>query len=136
MLARVLYWGGVGSAAVLVVGLLLLISAGGDSATLAEQLRRPTAIGVAPPGLGEILVAAAHGQATAVVMLGIVLLIATPVIRVIVSVIHFVRQRDQEFTTIGAIVLILLVIGFLVARSSAARSPRSGMERPAVRLTL
>lgn len=47
---------------------------------------------------------------------GILLLIATPVCRVIFGVAGFALQRDQIYTNVSAIVLIALLMSFLVRR--------------------
>lgn len=55
-------------------------------------------------------VAARRGQAIA--MLGILLLIATPVARVAVSIAIFVVERDRLYVAITSIVLLLLLLSF------------------------
>ena len=56
-----------------------------------------------------ILVAAWHLEARAVVQLGLLLLIATPVARVAFSLVAFLLQRDRLYVLITAIVLGLLL---------------------------
>jgi len=57
-----------------------------------------------------------HSQGRAIVMAGILLLIATPVLRVAVSVLAFVYQRDRTFVVITSVVLALLLTSFLLGR--------------------
>ena len=52
-----------------------------------------------------------------VTVLGLLLLIATPVLRVAVSVCVFAAQRDRAFTAITSLVLLLLVISFLLGKA-------------------
>ena len=47
----------------------------------------------------------------AVLMLGIFLLILTPVLRVVVSIYAFAKEGDRLYVTITTIVLIILIIG-------------------------
>jgi len=47
-----------------------------------------------------------------VVALGLLLLIATPVLRVAVSIVAFVQQGDRLFTLITAVVLGILLLSF------------------------
>lgn len=47
----------------------------------------------------------------AIIQLGIVLLIATPVARVALSLLGFFRQRDRTYMVITTIVLIILLLG-------------------------
>lgn len=49
------------------------------------------------------------GQAAAIVQLGLVLLIATPVARVAMSLVAFVLQRDRVYVLVTSIVLALLI---------------------------
>ena len=60
-----------------------------------------------------------HGQGRAIVMVGLLLLIATPVVRVAVSVLAFVYQRDRVFVTITTVVLALLLTSFVLGRGGA-----------------
>jgi uncharacterized membrane protein len=46
-----------------------------------------------------------------IVQLGIVLLIATPVARVALSLLGFVRQRDRTYVVVTTIVLVILLFG-------------------------
>jgi len=52
----------------------------------------------------------------AIVTLGILLLIATPVIRVGVSIFAFIYQRDRLYTLITAIVFCLLLLSFVLGK--------------------
>ena len=58
-----------------------------------------------------------HSQGRAFVMLGLLLLIATPVLRVAVSVLAFVYQRDRLFVVITSIVLALLLTSFVLGKA-------------------
>lgn len=57
-----------------------------------------------------------HSQGRAIVMAGLLLLIATPVLRVAISVLAFVYQRDRTFVVITSVVLTLLVTSFVLGR--------------------
>lgn len=48
----------------------------------------------------------------AVVSVGLLLLIATPILRVAVSVLIFIRQRDRVFSLITLLVLLVLLLSF------------------------
>jgi uncharacterized membrane protein len=52
----------------------------------------------------------------AIVTLGILLLIATPVIRVGVSIFAFIYQRDRLYTLITAAVFCLLLLSFVLGK--------------------
>lgn len=55
-----------------------------------------------------ILVEAAAGSGRGLIQLGLLVLIATPVARVLCSVVGFARERDWRYVTITFIVLVLL----------------------------
>jgi uncharacterized membrane protein len=61
----------------------------------------------------SILYGAAQLHATAVIELGLLVLILTPIARVAMTVVLFARQYDRTFVAITVVVLLILVIGFL-----------------------
>src|SRR3989442_12173463 len=62
-------------------------------------------------GAGLVLTLIGGGEAIANVLLptGIVVLLATPVARVLVSIVGYAQQRDWKFTLLTAIVLVELL---------------------------
>lgn len=67
------------------------------------ELRHPAAL---LRGIG-------HGDAAAIVDLGILLLIATPICRVIFAVVGFAIERDRLYVAISLTVLAVLLFGML-----------------------
>jgi uncharacterized membrane protein len=63
--------------------------------------------------LTQIVAGALHGDAQAVIQLGLLLLIATPVARVVFSVFAFAVERDFLYDGISAIVLCVLFYSIL-----------------------
>jgi uncharacterized membrane protein len=59
--------------------------------------------------LDGIFHGAVGGQALAVIQLGILVLIATPVARVLFSMLGFALERDWMYVGVTAIVLVLLL---------------------------
>lgn len=55
----------------------------------------------------------------AIMVLGLMLLVATPVLRVAVSVIAFGLERDMRYVIITLIVLAILITSFLLGRGGA-----------------
>jgi uncharacterized membrane protein len=51
----------------------------------------------------------ARFDASSVIQLGILLLIATPVVRVVFCVVGFARQRDRLYVAVSALVLAILI---------------------------
>jgi uncharacterized membrane protein len=62
----------------------------------------------------DVVVGLAHLRGQALVTLGLLVLIATPVVRVAVSIVGFAYQRDRAFVAITALVLGLLVASFVL----------------------
>jgi uncharacterized membrane protein len=78
-------------------------------------LRRLTTPGAAfPHSLREVLSGVRAWRGQAIVMVGLLLLIATPVVRVAVSIIGFAFQHDYGYVVITSIVLALLVLSFVI----------------------
>jgi uncharacterized membrane protein len=69
-----------------------------------------------PHTLTTVIRGLEHGQGRAIVMAGLLLLIATPVMRVAFSVLAFVYQHDRVFVVITTIVLTLLLVSFFLGR--------------------
>ncbi len=59
--------------------------------------------------VGAIVAAARTGQATAIIQLGILLLIGTPIARVLFSLVSFALQRDRLYVGTTLIVLTVLL---------------------------
>jgi uncharacterized membrane protein len=56
-----------------------------------------------------------HGQA--VVMVGLLVLIATPILRVAFSCLIFLKERDRAFVAVTVTVLALLLLSFALGRA-------------------
>lgn len=86
----------------------------GDQATL-EEIIGPSARFPHTPGAVASGVIDLRGEA--IVALGLLVLMATPVLRVAVSVAAFAYQGDRVFVGITSIVLVLLVVSFALGRA-------------------
>ncbi len=60
-----------------------------------------------------ILHAAASGDCLGIVQLGLLLLIATPVLRVGLALVGFGLERDRTYVTVTAIVLAILIVSLI-----------------------
>jgi uncharacterized membrane protein len=58
-------------------------------------------------------------QPEAVIFLGLIILIATPVIRVAISIVSFAFEHDRTFVVISSIVLAILLTSFMLAKGGA-----------------
>ena len=92
------------SAAVIFIGLALYLITGASGY---EN-------GAYPIKLAHILTGSAALKPYAIIMLGIILLILTPVLRVAVSVIAFLKEKDFLYVGITALVLIILLISLVI----------------------
>ncbi len=66
---------------------------------------------------GPIIVSAVHGSGEAIIMLGLMLLIATPVSRIAVSIVTFAFERDWRYVAITSLVLLILIISFALGKA-------------------
>jgi hypothetical protein len=91
----------------LVAGLALggLLMAGGLVLALAEGRPRPEG---PPPRIGAVLRAAAGGDGVALMDLGLLVLMATPVVRVAVLAVGWGWEREWRFVAVALAVLALL----------------------------
>jgi len=67
--------------------------------------------------LGAVASGALHGEFPAIVQLGLVLLIATPVARVALTLGAFAAQKDRLYVLLTAVVLALLLYGLIWGRA-------------------
>jgi uncharacterized membrane protein len=103
----------IASTVVLIGGLFYLIDCGGEPARYNFFLGEPSIL-CSPTG---ILTAVLSGNCSAIIQLGLLLLIATPIIRVIVSLITFLWRRDFIYVIITSLVLAGLVYSTIGAYS-------------------
>jgi uncharacterized membrane protein len=120
MVGGVLLIGVLTSAAIVALGLILLIPAGTGKSLLLDQLLSEHAVFIAalPTSLGAVLIGALHGRPMAVIDLGLTLLILTPIMRVALAAVFFALHGDRRFALISAAVLILLLLGFVLGKMS------------------
>jgi uncharacterized membrane protein len=108
---------GVSTAALLVLagGILFLVRHGHETPQFGEFHGEPAELRT----LGGLFRAVWNLEARAVIQLGLGLLIATPVARVVFSLFAFIRQRDGMYVVITSIVLVVLLLGLFSALASS-----------------
>ena len=111
LISHTLRLGALVSGALILIGLVLLIS--GSPAFFANAT-----VQGAPVSLSGLATGLAHGQAVDILLLGFLVLIATPLARVILSAVMFASVRDRPFTVLTAGVLLLLGVSVLVGAFS------------------
>lgn len=120
VISNLLRWGVFASLLLLVIGSVISFAfsgryghAPGDTDALI------TAAGAFPAhDVGWLIDGLRHGRGQAIIVLGLFLLILTPLLRVVVSIVAFTIERDWAFVGITAIVLVLLTISFLIGGAS------------------
>ncbi len=70
-----------------------------------------------PNTLGQVWSGALSFKPYAIIALGLIILIAIPVLRVAVSVIAFWRERDWLYVSITAFVLFVLLLSFVIGET-------------------
>ncbi len=114
IIGRLLQLGVLAAATVVILGgVPLLLRHGGDVADFHRFRAEPSALRT----VGGILHGAVALDPRAVVQLGLLLLIATPVARVALTLVAFLLQRDRLYVAITAFVLVLLLYGLLGGHS-------------------
>ena len=96
---------------VMVGGVIYVIAHAGESSNYRVFLAKPVALRHPAALLNGIV----RGDASAVIELGILLLVATPICRVIFAVIAFAIERDRLYVAISLTVLAVLLFGMLRA---------------------
>ena len=104
---------------------LLLVLAGigvefarNPAVTSIEEFKRLTAPRASfPHSPGAVWSGLRHGRGQAIIALGLLLLIATPVVRVAASVATFLYQGDRAFALITGVVLALLLLSFYLGKA-------------------
>ena len=99
---------------VLIIGLvistaLMLVGVGLD---LFYQRDLPTAV----PSVGEVVGRVLALRPSGFLALGLLVLIATPILRVVGSIGAFVYERDWRFAGVTTVVLVVLVVSLLLGR--------------------
>jgi uncharacterized membrane protein len=81
----------------------------------ASELARLTRPGAAfPHTIHDVLVGLREWRGQAVVVVGLLVLVATPVARVAISIVLFLATRDRVFVIITTLVLALLLLSFFL----------------------
>jgi len=114
MLLRI---GVIASVAIVVLGMVLSFTGKGNYAETSQEFHALVSPEAEFP---RSLSATAHGVADmdgpALVVLGLILLIATPVMRVAVSILAFFFQHDLVYVVITSLVLLLLLTSFFLGK--------------------
>lgn len=67
-------------------------------------------------GLGSILVGISPSSATRLTTIGLIVLVLTPVMRVVAALVVYLRERDYVYALISLFVLLMLTMGLLIGK--------------------
>lgn len=120
LIGQILRIGVIVSAIVIVIGLAALFIEGG-SGYPGDTV---------PLGFRAMFAGVMQFKPFAIIMLGLFLLILTPVLRVVVSIYAFAVERDTLYVAITTIVLIILVIAMVIGYAGKQENRNSSVDRP------
>ncbi|BCV22282.1 DUF1634 domain-containing protein [Moorella sp. Hama-1] len=106
-ISRSLRWGVVISSLVIAAGVILYVITG-SSGYPAD---------IFPSSIPQVMDGLAHFKPFAVIDLGLLLLIATPIFRVAASIIAFIVDRDRPYILITSYVLAMLILSLLLGKA-------------------
>ena len=113
LISNLLRIGVLTSLGLVVIGMVVTYVHHRDYFTQPPALQRLTAPGAAfPHSVRDVWHGLVAFRGQAIVTLGLMLLIATPVMRVAVSILGFVYEGDRAYVVITTIVLLLLILSF------------------------
>jgi uncharacterized membrane protein len=75
--------------------------------------------GAFPHTVGDTLAGVGAGHPAAIIVLGLLVLLATPLLRIIVSAVIFARERDWRYVAITLLVLAILLLSFALGKGGA-----------------
>lgn len=114
LIGRLLQFGVLLAAVVVLFGgVLLLVQHGGSPVSYRTFVVGPDEL----RSIAGIIRGALALNSKAIVQLGLVLLIATPVARVAFTLVAFILQRDRVYIAITTLVLALLLYGLVLGRA-------------------
>ncbi len=127
IISDVLRYGVLLSFAVVLAGTLLLFARGdagyaglrvrgSGAVTRATQYHASTDAARWPTTPGAVVSGVRDGRPYAVIALGLLILIATPVLRVAASVFTFLWEQDRLYAAITAYVLAVLIVSFVIGK--------------------
>ena len=110
-ISAVLIGGALTSLVLIVAGTIMTFLRHPEYLSSSGDLSRLTMPGAAvPSSIGPVIEGVKAGRGQAIVAMGLLLLMLTPVARVVVSFVTFVRQRDRTYALLTGLVLAMLVL--------------------------
>ncbi len=118
LISSLLRWGVLASLVVVVAGTVISFTHHPDYLSSPAELKKITSIGAEfPHSIKSVLSEVRQLRGRSLVVVGLLLLIATPVARVAVSIFAFVYEEDLVFVVITSVVLALLLLSFFLGKA-------------------
>jgi uncharacterized membrane protein len=118
IISMLLRLGVISSLAIVAIGTVISFVHHPDYLSQPPALHRLTTPGAAFPHTpAEVVRGLSEFRGQSIVLLGLLLLIATPVFRVAVSILAFAIEKDSRYVVITTIVLVLLILSFLLGKA-------------------
>lgn len=104
---------------VLLSALIILIGVVAFYRNYLSNAGNASSIAAFPHTLGSVGAGVAHGDPLAIIVLGLLVLLATPFARVAVSIFAFALERDWRYVAITSFVLFILIVSFVLGKGGA-----------------
>lgn len=112
IISNVLRGGVLSSAAIILLGVIIFYARAALSGHTLADKPFPSSLPAVAHGL-------ARGDPLAIIALGLLLLLATPVVRVAVSIVAFALEGDRRYVIITTLVLLILLASFFIGKAGA-----------------
>ncbi len=117
VISHLLRIGVTASIVIILAGLVLMFAHHPSYLLAGSDLRRLTSPGAAfPHTLHDVVEGLRTWRGQAVIAVGLMVLIATPILRVAASIVAFAVERDLVYVLITSVVLAVLLASFLLGR--------------------
>ena len=114
-MGNILRYGVITSSLLSALGLVYLIAVPPSNEPQTVMQLATSGYGATMMGFGGIATGLGSGDPTSLLELGMLVLVATPLARVIASVVIFASERDRAYASITVIVLVMLLVAvFLI----------------------
>jgi uncharacterized membrane protein len=117
LISSLLRYGVLASMSLVAVGMLLTFAHHPDYFFSVEALQRLTAPVEGPHQLADVTAGMVTARGQAFVMVGLLVMMVIPVLRVALSLRIFRQQHDRAYVVITSVVLTLLVLSFLLGKA-------------------
>ena len=120
LISGLLRYGVFSSLALVAVGMVLTFVRHPDYFSSGEALQRLTAPEHTPHRLSDVTEGLLTVRGQAFVMMGLLVMMAIPVLRVALSLRIFRQQRDRAYVLMTSVVLVLLLLSFLLGKAEGS----------------